>query len=79
MSINVTSAPQQPISLCFVYAPEDASLKRELENHLSPLVRRGLVSLWSVDKIVPGDNPVGEMEHYLNAAQMILLLGSSSH
>jgi HEAT repeat protein len=78
VSINVTSAPPQPISLCFVYAPKDVLLKQELENHLSPLVRRGLVSLWSVDEIVPGDNPVGEIEHHVDTAQIILLLISAN-
>jgi HEAT repeat protein len=78
VSINVTFAPQQPLSLCFVYAPEDASLKRELENHLSPLVRRGLISLWSVDEIVPGDKSVGEIEHHVDTAQIILLLISAN-
>jgi hypothetical protein len=41
-------------------------------------VRRGLLSLWSVDKIVPGDNPAKEMERNLNAAQIILLLISAN-
>src|SRR6266702_2891982 len=77
MTVGVASAAYRPISLFSIYAPEDVSLHEQLERHLSSLKRQGVVSLWSVDKILPGADRNVETERNLNAAQIILLLLSA--
>lgn len=77
MSRSVASAGQRSISLVVVYAPQDTLLQQELENHLSLLKRRGFISLWSVDKIIAGNDPTVEIERHLNIAHIILLLISA--
>jgi hypothetical protein len=77
MTGSVASAAYRPISLFSIYAPEDVSLHEHLERHLSSLKRQGLITLWSVDKILAGADRNVEIEKYLNAAQIILLLLSS--
>ncbi len=77
MTVDVTSAEHHPISLFSVYAPEDVSLHEQLEKHLSSLKRRGLISLWSIDKTLAGADRNVEIERHLNTAQVILLLLSA--
>ena len=54
MTVGVASAEHRPISLFSIYAPKDASLHEQFEKHLISLKRRGLISLWSVDKTLAG-------------------------
>ncbi len=77
MTVGVASAAYRPISLFSVYAPEDISLHEQLEKHLSSLKRKGSITLWSVDKILPGADRDAEIERNLNIAQIILLLLSA--
>ena len=77
MTEGVASAAHRPISLFFVYAPEDVSLHEQLEKQLSSLKRQRLISLWSVDKILAGADRNAEIERNLNTAQIILLLLSA--
>ena len=77
MTVGIASAAYRPISLFSIYAPEDVSLHEQLEKHLSSLKRQGLISLWSVDKILAGVDRNVEIERNLNTAQIILLLLSA--
>jgi len=77
MTVDVTSAEHHPISLFSVYAPEDVSLHEQLEKHLSSLKRKGLISLWSIDKTLAGADRNVEIERHLNTAQVILPLLSA--
>src|SRR5260370_23575017 len=77
MTVGVASAAYRPISLFSIYAPEDVSLHEQLERHLSSLKRQGLITLWSVDKTLPGADRNVEIERNLNTAQIILLLLSA--
>jgi HEAT repeat protein len=78
MTVAVTSAEYRSISLFSIYAPEDVSLYEQLERHLSSLKRKGLITLWSVEKTFPGANRDVELERNLNTAQIILLLLSAN-
>src|SRR5258706_12582677 len=77
MTVGVASAAYRPLSLFSIYAPEDISLHEQLERHLSSLKRQGLITLWSVDKTLPGADRNVEIERNLNTAQIILLLLSA--
>src|SRR2546426_5299820 len=77
MTVGIASAAYRPISLFSIYAPEDVSLHEQLERHLSPLKRNGLITLWSVDKTLAGADRNVEFERNLNTAQIILLLLSA--
>jgi hypothetical protein len=48
----------------------------ELEKHLWPLRREGLIVGWSDQAICPGSDWRNEIEEHLNRAQIILLLVS---
>jgi HEAT repeat protein len=77
MTVGVASTVYRPISLFSIYAPEDVSLHEQLERHLSSLKRQGLITLWSLDKTLPGADRDVEIERNLNTAQIILLLLSA--
>lgn len=66
------------IQVLFCYAHDDEELKNELKAHLSSLVRANLITLHDPRNIVVGTDPKQAMETYLNDAQVILLLVSSS-
>ena len=64
----------QPVKLFYSYAPEDASLRNQLEIHLKLLSRQGYISEWHDQKIVPGTLWTQAIDEHLKAAQIILLL-----
>jgi hypothetical protein len=65
------------IKLVFSYAHADEALRNELENHLAPLKRQGLIQSWHDRRIVPGQKFSGEIERHFQDADIILLLVSS--
>lgn len=69
--------PQTPISVFFSYSHKDEELRDELAKHLSVLERNGVIASWHDRKIVPGQEWAGEIDEWMNAAQVILLLVSS--
>lgn len=73
MTVGAVSAEHRPISLFSIYAPEDASLHEQFEKHLISLKRRGVISLWSVDKPLAGADRNVAIESNLNTAHIILL------
>jgi hypothetical protein len=66
-----------PVSIFFLYAPEDEELRQKLEKHLIMLKHKGLVSGWSDRMVSPGAEWRTEIERRLNEAQIILVLISA--
>jgi TIR domain len=64
------------ILLCYAY--DDEGMKNELKAHLSPLERISLITIQDPRNIDAGSEWKQAMETYLNEAQVILLLASSS-
>src|SRR4051812_26171595 len=57
------------------YSTKDQRLWEELENHLIPLQRKGLITLWDSNKPVSGGaSRSSEITSHLNTARLILLL-----
>jgi len=67
-----------PIRLFYSYSHHDEELRKELENHLSLLRRKGLVSAWHDRMIGAGNEWIGAIDKNLEEAHVILLLVSSS-
>lgn len=65
------------IEIFYAYASEDEELCKELEKHIRPLIREGLVKAWNHRNITAGTEWVTEIDRHLNTAQIILLLISS--
>ena len=67
-----------PIRLFYSYSHQDEELRKELENHLSLLRQKGLISAWHDRMIGAGDEWKGSIDKNLEGAHVILLLVSSS-
>ena len=65
------------IKVFVVYAPEDADLMQELQEHLSILKRQGMISVWSEANIAVGEDWALRKADLLAQSQLILLLISS--
>src|SRR6266566_6135703 len=63
-----------PLEVFCCYARKDQLLLNELKIHLSPLQRRGLITIWSDIDIDAGAVWEKEIKKHLNTAQIILLL-----
>lgn len=72
MSQSVT-----PLGLLYIYANEDERARVALEKHLSALRRQGLIADWHSHAILPGEDRNSQMNAYLEAADIILLLVSA--
>ena len=68
---------QNPVSVFISYAREDESWLKKLLKHLKPLERRGLISTWHAQQIVPGTNWAEVIDRRLEQASIILLLVSA--
>jgi TIR domain/NACHT domain/HEAT repeat len=64
----------KPVNLFYSYAREDEELRNELENHLSLLQRRGVITAWHDRKIEPGEDWSQAIDRHLNESSIILLL-----
>lgn len=60
------------------YAHADESDRAQLEAHLAPLIREGLIEVWHDRVIKPGADWAGDIEHHLTTADVVLLLVSAS-
>ena len=69
--------PVTPLEVFISYAHADASLRKELEKHLSLLQQRKLITSWHDRQIPAGAEWEGEIDAHLNSAQIILLLISA--
>ena len=71
-------AQQERILVFFSYADRDQSLRDQLENHLSTLKYRGLITTWHAKEISAGEEPIQQIDIHLNTAHIILLLISAN-
>ena len=63
--------------LFYSYAHEDAKYRDELEKHLKPLERAGLISDWSDEELLPGEEWRERIEVALREADIIVFLVSA--
>ena len=70
-------SPPNSVKLFYSYSHKDEGFREELENHLSILRRRGVITDWHDRKIGAGREWEGEIHEHLNTAHIILLLVSS--
>ncbi|MEM6255486.1 MAG: GUN4 domain-containing protein [Cyanobacteria bacterium P01_D01_bin.156] len=67
-----------PVSIFLAYARADEADRRELEAHLMPLKRSGLVSTWHDGCINPGQEWEPQIEANLEQCEIVLLLISKN-
>lgn len=70
---------EESINVFYSYARSDEHLQRQLEKHLAPLQKQGLITTWYEGKSSAGAEREKEINSHLAAAQIILLLVSSSY
>ncbi len=75
--ISPISVSAEAIEIFFSYAHTDEQWRNELEKHLSPLMRLGLITSWYDRKIFPGSEWAKEIDNHLNSSQIVLLLISA--
>jgi hypothetical protein len=63
--------------LFFSYSHQDEELRNQLEKHLATLKREGVITAWHDRRIDAGNDLNDEISHYLEEADIILLLVSS--
>lgn len=62
----------------FSYSHKDEELRNELESHLTPLKRQGVISSWHDRRITAGSDFDQNIDSELESSQIILLLVSSN-
>lgn len=67
-----------PTKVFISYSHKDEEFKNGLTEHLSSLVRSGVISEWNDRKIIPGTDWSKEISENLKSADLILFLISSS-
>jgi hypothetical protein len=72
-----TLSNEQGLLLFCSYAHEDEKYKEDFDKHLTLLQRKGFVRLWHDRRIVAGMSWEDELDDYLEAARMIVLLISA--
>lgn len=60
------------------YSHRDESHREDLEDHLSMLQRRNIISIWHDRKIIPGDDWKNSIDENLESADIIIFLVSPS-
>lgn len=73
----MSDAPQ-PTRVFFCYAREDTELLTRLEDHLSLLVRNGLITTWHEGQVLPGQHRDSVVDAEIQRADIVLLLISAS-
>lgn len=68
----------QPAKVFVSYASTDERYRQQLETHLAPLKRDGIIKTWSFRQIEAGDDWRETIDTQLDAADIILLLISAS-
>jgi tetratricopeptide (TPR) repeat protein len=76
--MSLSSASSDPIAIFFSNASEDEDLCKKLEQHLILLKRQKFITFWRPAHLAPGSVIQDEIDKQLQAAQIILLLISSS-
>ncbi|GCE11156.1 toll/interleukin-1 receptor domain-containing protein [Tengunoibacter tsumagoiensis] len=65
-----------PHLLFYSYSHKDELLREQLETHLRLLSRQGLIAEWHDRKLLPGTSRAYEINSYLEAASLVLVLVS---
>ena len=73
---NILSAPKTTLLKIFIcYGNKDSEYRQKIEKQLKPFLRgKQIQSIWSDQKILPGQNWSDEIENNLETADLILLL-----
>src|SRR5262249_22576314 len=66
-----------PLRVLLLFDPADSEHAKALHVHLSPLVRRGAISLKRMDDVRPGDTVDEVLTGWLQEAQVVLVLLSA--
>jgi len=69
---------REGIQVFFSYARRDQNLRDQLENHLSNLKYRGLITTWHAREIRAGEETIQQIDIHLNTAHIVLLLISAN-
>ena len=69
---------QDALNVFISYSHKDEDLLKDLEEHLALLMREGKIRSWHDREITAGEDWQGQLDDHLNAADLILLLVSSS-
>src|SRR5437667_1434716 len=69
--------PEASIKVFVSYSHADQELRQELEEHLSPLIHSGKITIWQDQKIPLGANWKDQINTHLSEADLILPLISS--
>ena len=67
-----------PVQVFISYAQKDEAILDELEAHLSPLRRKGLIDAWHKRRISAGQDLQRKVDGQLRSAELVLLLVSPS-
>ena len=67
-------SPAPPVRVFYSYAHKDEALLDQLDQHLSPLRRQGLIEPWHDRDIRAGQEWSQAIEDHLDASQLVLLL-----
>ncbi len=73
---NVPMSGQNQVRIFCSYSHEDEKLRKQLETHLAPMRRSGLIKSWSDREIVAGTAWEAEINKELEAADIVLMLAS---
>lgn len=69
---------ERVIKILYSSAPEDKSMLENLDKHLVNLKRNSFISTWHHDELQPGIERIVEVEKHFKAADIVILLISSS-
>jgi hypothetical protein len=79
--LSASSSPRRlangPIAVFYSYSHKDEELRERLETHLKLLKRQGIIQDWHDRRISAGTEWEGQINQYLESAQIILLLISA--
>ncbi|MDQ3705956.1 MAG: TIR domain-containing protein [Chloroflexota bacterium] len=67
----------EPVEVFYSYSHRDERFRKELENHLSILQTKGIITGWHDRRIVAGTEWKAEIDRHIDSARIILLLVSS--
>jgi len=71
------SASHRAVPVFCAYANRDEAYGRQLEKHLSTLIKLGLITFWHEQQIDPGHDKANATQTHLSEASIILLLISA--
>jgi tetratricopeptide (TPR) repeat protein/energy-coupling factor transporter ATP-binding protein EcfA2 len=74
----VATQPTDAIEVFYSYSHKDEKLREKLEEHLAQLKRENVINDWHDRKLSGGSEWAGQIDEHLEAADIILLLVSSS-